>query len=84
MNKIELSCIIKCDIAAPSQSFQIKIPVPRNTQFVKIHTDSSDSHSEYIDQDKKVVFTMKKFLGNSEIHLQVGTIIIIIILKRKT
>ena len=76
--RIEFVCTILADIPDINHGINVivRIPVPRSTVFAKVEqtaahsTDTSVGTSEYSAQDKRMVWTIKKFSGQSEMTIR--------------
>lgn len=73
--KLEVACIIRADIpdGNAGTNITVKIPVPRNTAnvFLEFANEIPGSSAEYSASEKKVIWTMKKFIGGSEMSLRI-------------
>lgn len=70
-NKLEFHCLVKADIPSTSygQNIQIQIPLSRNT--ISVKCDAPGCGAEYIESEKKVVWTIKKLLGGSDVRMHI-------------
>lgn len=73
--KLELICLIRGDMppANHATNVQVRIPVPRSTVGVSLEllSDIPGSTAEYNSTEKKVLWTVKKFMGGFEMSLRV-------------
>lgn len=73
--KLELICIIRADIpdGQSGTNVAVKIPVPRSTSnvFLEFGTEVPGSNAEYLSNEKKVLWTIKKIVGGSEMSIRV-------------
>jgi len=73
--KIELVVLVRADIpdGTRGSNVTIRIPVPRCTSgvFIEHPMEVQGSSSEYLQSDKKVVWTIQKFAGGSEMSIRV-------------
>ncbi|KAH9257889.1 hypothetical protein BASA81_003908 [Batrachochytrium salamandrivorans] len=72
VNSTQLELYIRLRADVPTRNYgtnvQVRFPVPRNTSAVSLSVESGDA--EYHPQDNKVVWTIKKFQGGTELNLK--------------
>lgn len=73
--KLEMVCMVRADIPEGNHgtNVQIRIPVPRATTgaTTELAVDVPGSSAEYNAAEKKVIWTIKKFPGGSEMSIRV-------------
>jgi AP-4 complex subunit mu-1 len=75
--RMEFTCTILADIPESNHGINIivRIPVPRSTISAKTElsnsTDPSRSTTEYSEQDKRMLWTIRKFPGGSEMSIRI-------------
>jgi AP-4 complex subunit mu-1 len=73
--KLELLCLIRTDIPDGSHATNVtvKIPLPRCTinATIEMNSDAPGFSAEYNNNEKKIIWNMKKVVGGSEMSIRV-------------
>lgn len=73
--KLELTCLVRAEIPEGNQgtNVQLRIPVPRNTvsATTEFSADIPGCSAEFNNTEKKILWTIRKLTGGSELSLRV-------------